>query len=164
MQMMLLVDHTKCTGCRLCEQACAVKHTGVNNPNRARIHIMKWPLQGVELPMLCVQCEQAPCIAACPKEALVLDQRLSRVAWDAQRCIGCRMCVMVCPLGAVGVDPGSRKVIKCDLCDGDPVCVRFCDPGALRFVATDSVDLTKKREAGVQLFEIMRKLPTAGKE
>ena len=44
---------------------------------------------------------------------------------------------------------------KCDLCDGDPGCVRFCDPGALQFVPASSVNLMKKRDAGVKLSEVM---------
>jgi len=48
-------------------------------------------------------------------------------------------------------------VIKCDLCDGDPTCVRFCDPGALQFVPIASVNLKKKRDAGQKLSEVMKK-------
>ena len=37
----LYIDHEKCTGCRLCELVCAVKHYGISNPERARIKVMK---------------------------------------------------------------------------------------------------------------------------
>jgi Fe-S-cluster-containing hydrogenase component 2 len=57
----------------------------------------------------------------------------------------------------MGIDAVSRQVIKCDLCDGDPVCVRFCDPGALQFLAASSVNLVKKRDAGLKLSEVMKK-------
>ncbi|MEE8392288.1 MAG: 4Fe-4S dicluster domain-containing protein [Anaerolineae bacterium] len=155
MDKILLVDHAKCTSCRLCEMVCSVKHTGVNNPTRSRIHVIRWPLDGFELPMLCQQCEDAPCIAVCPTDALSQDPAMSRVALDYDECIGCKMCVSACPFGAMGFDSVDRQVIKCDLCDGDPVCVRFCVPGALQFISASSVSLVKKRNAGLKLFEVM---------
>ena len=157
MEKILVVDHQKCTGCRLCEMVCSAKHTGVNSPNRSRIHVIKWPMEGFQLPMLCQQCEEAPCIAVCPKEALARDLTLGRVTLNYDLCIGCKMCVIACPFGGMGIDAVSRQVIKCDLCDGDPVCVRFCAPGALQFLPASSVSLVKKRDAGLKLSEVMKK-------
>jgi Fe-S-cluster-containing hydrogenase component 2 len=137
--------------------ACSVEHAKVNNPSRSRIHVIKWPLAGFQLPMLCQQCEEAPCIAVCPKNALSRDTTLDRVVLDYDLCIGCKICVTACPFGGMGIDPVARQVIKCDLCDGDPACVRFCDPEALQFVPASSVNLLKKRAAGLKLSEVMRK-------
>ena len=67
------------------------------------------------------------------------------------------MCVMACPFGGMGIDPVAQRMIKCDLCDGDPACVRFCDPHALEFVPVTSVHLKKKRDAGRKLSEVMGK-------
>jgi carbon-monoxide dehydrogenase iron sulfur subunit len=161
MEKVLAVDHEKCTGCRLCEMVCSVKHAGVNSPSRSRIHVIKWPFEGFELPMLCQQCEEAPCIAVCPKDALSQDSSLDRVALDYDLCIGCKMCVTACPFGGMGIDTVARQVIKCDLCDGDPACVRFCDPGALEFVPAASVHLKKKRAAGRKLSAVMTKAFTS---
>jgi Fe-S-cluster-containing hydrogenase component 2 len=136
---------------------CSVEHAGVNSPGRSRIHVIKWPMAGFELPMLCQQCEDAPCIAVCPKNALTRDSSLGRVVLDYDLCIGCKMCVIACPFGGMGIDTVARQVIKCDLCDGDPICVRFCDPGALQFVPASSVNLVKKRDAGLKLSEVMGK-------
>ncbi len=157
MEKILVVDHEKCTGCRLCEMVCSVKHTGVSDPTRSRIHIIKWPMEGFELPMLCQQCEEAPCIAVCPQDALSRDPIPGCVSVNYDLCIGCKMCVTACPFGGMGIDVVARQVIKCDLCDGDPVCVRFCDPGALQFVPATSVNLIKKREAGQKLSEVMKR-------
>lgn len=157
MEMMIVVDHSKCTGCRLCEMVCSAAHTGAINPTRSRVHVIKWPMEGFELPMLCQQCEQAPCMAVCPKDALFRDPVLSRVTLDYALCIGCRMCVTACPFGGMGIDTQDRRVIKCDLCDGDPLCVQFCDPGALQYLPASAVNLMKKRGAGLRLSEVMRK-------
>ncbi len=43
----LVVNHEKCTGCRLCELVCAVKHDGISNPARSRIKVMKWEPEGL---------------------------------------------------------------------------------------------------------------------
>jgi carbon-monoxide dehydrogenase iron sulfur subunit len=157
MEKILVVDHEKCTGCRLCEMVCSVEHARVNNPSRSRIHVIKWQWEGFELPMLCQQCEEAPCVAVCPKDALSHDSSLGRVVLDYDLCIGCKMCVTACPFGGMGIDIVARQVIKCDLCDGNPACARFCDPGALQFVPANSANLKKKREAGQRLSEVMRK-------
>jgi Fe-S-cluster-containing hydrogenase component 2 len=157
MEMTLVVDHEKCTGCRLCEIVCSVKHTGASNPSRSRIHVIKWPMEGLELPMLCQQCEDAPCVAVCPKDALSREDTLGRVVVDYDLCIGCKLCVTACPFGGMGIDAVARRVVKCDLCDGDPACVRFCDPGALQFVPAGEVSVRKKRDAGLRLSEVMRR-------
>ena len=143
----LSVDYERCTGCRLCELVCAVRHDGISNPVRSRIKVIKWEDQGVYVPMICQQCEDAPCIGACPVKALSRNEEMGRVEVDYDVCIGCRTCVSVCPFGAVTFNPIDRRVIKCDLCDGDPQCVRFCDVKALEFVTSDRLAEKKKRSA-----------------
>lgn len=157
MQKILIVDHEKCTGCRLCELVCSVKNAGVSNPSRARIHIIKWEMEGFELPMVCQQCESAPCMAVCPVDALSRDNDLERVVTDYDLCIGCKLCVAACPFGGMGIDTVARRVIKCELCDGDPICVAFCQPQALQYVPASTVNLRKKREAGLKFSELMRR-------
>lgn len=157
MGKMLVVDHNECTGCRLCEMVCSVKHSGVNNPVRSRIHIINWPGESFELPMFCPQCEEAPCIAVCPKDALTRDPILDRVTLDYDQCIVCKMCVIACPFGGIAVDSVDHRIIKCDLCDGDPACVHVCDPGALQYIPANLVSLKKKRDAGFNLTLRMRK-------
>jgi len=45
----------------------------------------------------------------------------------------------------------DRKVFKCDLCDGDPQCVRFCDIKAVEYVSADEVSIMKKRDAAARV-------------
>jgi anaerobic carbon-monoxide dehydrogenase iron sulfur subunit len=147
MSKALYINYEKCTGCRLCELVCAVKHDGISNPARSRIKVMKWEMEGLYIPMSCQQCQDAPCVNACPVKALSRDENLGRVAVDYDVCIGCRTCVSVCPFGAMSFNTIDRKVFKCDLCEGDPQCVRFCDRKAVDFVSPDEVSIEKKREA-----------------
>lgn len=153
----LRIDHEKCTGCRLCELVCAVRHDHISNPLRSRIRVIKWEAEGLYIPMTCQQCEDAPCVKACPVKALSRNDELGRVELDYEVCIGCRTCVSVCPFGAMHFVPSDHKVIKCDLCDGDPQCVRFCDVKALSYVDAGDVSLDKKRVAALRLHQADRK-------
>ncbi|HUU04198.1 MAG TPA: 4Fe-4S dicluster domain-containing protein [Myxococcota bacterium] len=153
----LRIDYEKCTGCRLCELVCSVKHDHVSNPERSRIRVIKWEAEGVYIPMTCQQCEDAPCVNACPAKALTRNQEMGRVEIDYDVCIGCRTCVSVCPFGAMNFVAADRRVIKCDLCDGDPQCVRFCDVEAITFVPASEVSHDKKRGAARRLQQAERK-------
>ena len=161
MAKVLMIDYEKCTGCRLCELVCSVKHEGVSNPARSRIQIVKWEMEGLYVPMVCQQCESPVCQTICPIAAVSRDETLGRVTIDYDRCIGCKMCVVVCPFGGRSFDTISKKVIECDLCDGDPQCVRFCETGALRFVDAREVSAIKQRAAAEKFSGIMRKIAAA---
>jgi len=149
----LYINYEKCTGCRLCELVCTVKHDGISNPMRSRIKVMKWEMEGLYIPMSCQQCQDAPCLNVCPVKAISRDEELARVMVDYDVCIGCRSCVSVCPFGAMNFNVIDKKVFKCDLCDGDPQCVRFCDRKAVEFVSPDEVSIEIKREAASRMFQ-----------
>jgi Fe-S-cluster-containing hydrogenase component 2 len=87
----------------------------------------------------------------CPVKAISRDEKYSRVMVDQTKCIGCRSCVAVCPFGAMNFNILDRKVFKCDLCDGDPQCVRFCDMKAVDFMEADRVSISKKRAAAEKI-------------
>ena len=153
----LYIDYHKCTGCRLCELVCAVSHDGISNPTRSRIRVMKWEAEGLYIPMSCQQCEDAPCMNVCPVRAISRDDRLGRIYVDYDACIGCRSCVGVCPFGAMNFNTIDKQVFKCDLCDGDPQCVRFCEVKAVDFIEADEVCTSKRRNAA-------ERVSAAGKE
>ena len=156
MRKMLVIDHHKCTGCRSCEMACSVSHGQASSPAKSAIRIVKSEGEGLSVPVVCQQCEDAPCVAICPVEAISRDPESDALVVDASLCVGCQMCVVACPFGALVLDRDRRQVIKCDLCGGtEPWCVRFCGTGALAFEAPAAVSLRKQRAAGRNLLEIM---------
>jgi carbon-monoxide dehydrogenase iron sulfur subunit len=157
MDKVLVVDFEKCTGCRECELACSIMHEGVSNPDRSRIKIIKWEWEGRYVPMTCQQCESAPCMEICPVKAISRDENLNRVMVDYDTCIGCRMCVAVCPFGAMKFDDRSKRVIKCDLCGGDPQCVRFCETDAIQYLDAGEQSAIKQKEAADKLYHVTKK-------
>jgi Fe-S-cluster-containing hydrogenase component 2 len=147
----LYIDYQKCTGCRTCELVCAVQHDGCSNPTRSRIKVVKWEARGLYIPMSCQQCQDAPCLNICPVKAISKDEELGRVMVDYDTCIGCRSCVSICPFGAISFNVIDKMVFKCDLCDGDPQCVRFCDVKAVDFVEENDVSILKTRSAAEKI-------------
>ena len=130
-----------CTGCRTCEIACAVEHSASKSlyvtlfetpPPRKLIDVQF--CDGVKLPLNCRNCAEPDCLFACKSGAISKDLRSGEVQINLDKCVGCWMCVMVCPFGAVHPDSDRAKAAKCDLCRGrsaGPVCVQSCPTKAL---------------------------------
>ncbi len=144
MSRMLVVDPAKCTNCRLCEMACSLQATGAFAPTQSRIKVYVFAEEFRHIPLACFQCADAPCVKVCPANALQQGDGLVRFVKEA--CIGCRMCMLVCPFGVIAFDPAARVIAKCDTCGGDPECVRFCIAGALEFRESALAGVPKGRE------------------
>lgn len=129
------VDASKCCGCRMCELACSTAHSSDNtvNPKESRIRVLIEHRENVNQPQVCIQCEEHPCLAACPVGAISMDPELDIPIVDMEACIGCRACVKACPYGFMFFDEKHKKALKCDLCGGDPECVKSCGVKALSF-------------------------------
>ncbi len=152
----IVVDHEKCTGCRLCEVVCSVFHTGSSNPARSRIKIVKWEDSGTYLPTTCMNCEKPFCVEVCPTKACHKEADQQRVVIDKDKCIGCKTCIVACPFGAPLFDNVERVSIKCDYCDGDPQCVNFCQTKAVDYVDADRINANKKRDVSFKFYELTR--------
>jgi carbon-monoxide dehydrogenase iron sulfur subunit len=152
----LVIDHEKCTGCRACELACSVFHTGASNPSRSRIKVIKWEWEGLYLPMTCQNCEKPFCVEVCPTKACHVDPGMNRVLIDSNICIGCKTCILACPFGAPLFDTVERVTVKCDYCDGDPQCVRFCEVNAIKYVDASQTSKDKQFNAAERLINALR--------
>jgi Fe-S-cluster-containing hydrogenase component 2 len=148
----IFAEPEKCIGCLNCELACAASHMGVDLDTAYDMG-----LKGVELihrnevvklgnltaPMQCMQCEDAPCLKACPIEIIKMENGFVKIYEDD--CIGCRSCAIVCPFGAITMSPRDNKdprtnslvAMKCDLCGGEEgkqACINVCPTDAISLI------------------------------
>ncbi len=155
----IVLDYTKCTGCRTCEAICSfVNEKGEFNPMKSRIRVVRTVEDQIlrSLPVFCLQCEEAYCMAVCPAGAITVSDAGARVVIE-EKCIGCRLCEVACPVGASAVDPDKAVAIKCSLCDGDPNCVKYCFTGALQVVPAERVGKARARQKADKFLEILQR-------
>lgn len=173
MNRFIIADPQKCIGCRTCEIACVMAHSlsqDISQLNTTtftpRLHVIK--SVNLSTPVLCRQCEDAPCANVCPNGAIVRSGDAIQVMQE--QCIGCKTCVVACPYGAmeVVVKPLFRQnaaamtavadkaeAHKCDLCQGraeGPACQEVCPTKALLTVDRDrlkEMNVEKRRRAAL---------------
>jgi len=121
----IMRDYRQCSGCRTCEVACSLYHEGKIWPEASRIRVFML-VPGAEVPHLCAQCHDYPCLKSCPVDAISWDEKLGRVLVDKKKCISCSKCITACPGNVPFLHPGDNKATICNLCDGDPQCVKIC--------------------------------------
>ena len=132
-----------CSGCRLCELACAIEHFGVNNPKKGAVQvIVTYPHPVLRMPIVCTQCKAPACADACPVGALTRVDDV--VELDTEECISCMKCVEACPFGAMYVHGDVTHPIKCDMCGGQPKCVAKCPKGAIRLIPEQVLGESKR--------------------
>jgi Fe-S-cluster-containing hydrogenase component 2 len=145
----ILVRAELCSGCLACEVACVAWHEGGFGTAPSRIRVVKIEDAGVDHPHVCRLCRRAPCVDACPTEALHRDETLGAVLLRSEDCIGCSACVDACPFGVATLHPETSLALICDLCDGDPACVKRCATGALRYDTIGTGARTKREKLTV---------------
>lgn len=143
----MILDVERCTGCHACSVACKVENqvplgnfrTKVYYHDHGRFPRMKRDF----LPVVCMQCADAPCLQACPTGSIVrLENGIVHINQDT--CRGFGKCEDACPYGAVYVDPQRNVADKCNFCEHrlevgmEPACVETC-PGEV-FVFGDLND------------------------
>ena len=129
------IDLRKCIGCHACTIACKSEHdipVGVNRCWVKTVEKGTFPqTQRLFFPVLCNQCEDAPCMNICPTSAL-FRRRDGIVDLNGDSCIGCRACMAACPYDQLFIDPNTRTAEKCNFCANrvenklEPACVSVC--------------------------------------
>ncbi|RLI28261.1 4Fe-4S dicluster domain-containing protein [Candidatus Bathyarchaeota archaeon] len=118
-------DYERCSGCRRCEIVCSIRHEGRIWPEASRVRVFM-PIPGLEIPHLCTQCPGYPCVEACPFDALLVDKNTGAVIVDRDKCTGCGKCIGACPGQVPFIHPRDGYAVICDLCGGEPECVKVC--------------------------------------
>ncbi len=169
----IVVRVDRCVGCHTCELACALAHSEPAGSKRIkassteldwgrlhslsrsgmrpgyRLNVEAYAKRAV--PIHCLHCDDAACLAACPTGAIFRAGESGPVLYDSERCIGCRMCVQACPFGVIQVHPNAKGVLKCDLCidrladHREPACVESCPTKALLFVEEEQENKSKRQ-------------------
>ena len=145
MQKSLHIIAERCTGCLQCEMACSFEADGVFNPSRSRIKVFPLHEEGRFVPYTCTQCADAWCVKACPVDAIVINLETGARVVLENVCVGCKVCTIACPFGTINYSQATGKVIKCDLCGGDPECVKACPTEAILYVDADWTGYDKMR-------------------
>ena len=140
--MKRIVAHEEhCIGCRLCEIHCLVQRSRSKKIIKAFRSERKTIVPGVKVEeaghvsfaLQCRHCADARCLEACMTGAMHRDPESGVVLCDTDKCVGCWMCIMVCPVGAVARGADQQVASKCDLCLGEemPACVANCPNEAI---------------------------------
>jgi len=139
----MVMDTRRCIGCHSCTAACKVNNELptdiIYNPVTTVGPTGVFPdLHMSNLPLICMHCENTPCVDACPTGASIRrDDGIVYV--DDPKCVGCLSCVMACPYGARVKNHDTGAVQKCDFCkdrvaEGKlPHCVKTCHQKARVF-------------------------------
>lgn len=154
------VDAAKCTSCNLCVIACKDEHTGSahlpwteKQPDTGHFWVDIVSREGgqtprvsvINMPMFCQHCDDAPCIKACPEDAISKRQD-GLVTIDPETCNGCRLCQDACPYDVIYYNEVLDVAQKCTGCahrvdEGlEPRCAEICPHEAIQFVEVDSID------------------------
>ena len=145
MAKVLMIHPDRCTGCHSCTLACSFFHENEFRPTVSRVHVFSWERESISVPMMCQHCEDAPCVSVCPTGAMHRNEATTWVEWDTNLCIRCKMCTIACPFGNVVYDGVTNNIIKCDMCSGDPECVKFCPNKALEYADDTSAVRSRKK-------------------
>ncbi len=129
------IDLRKCIGCHACTIACKAEHQIPVGSHRCWVKTVEkgtFPdTRRFFFPVLCNQCEEAPCVRICPTRAL-FKRRDGIVDLNSGSCIGCRACMEACPYDQLFIDPNTHTAEKCNFCANRvennllPSCVSVC--------------------------------------
>ena len=142
----LTFDQSKCDGCKLCQGICALRKTGEVRLPEARVRIQTEPILRAAY---CQHCAEPTCVTACMR-GIISKGEDGRVVRKTEDCFRCAACAVMCPVGAVVLDRQENAFVTCDLCGGDPLCVKVCPRGAIKYEDVEAA-IEEKRNRYAQM-------------
>lgn len=145
----LVIDQSRCIGCRACVQAC--EECGTHR-GRSMIHLEEIDRAQTTqtAPMVCMHCEDPTCAEVCPADAIKQNEDGVVQSSLKPRCIGCSNCVLACPFGVPKYYAELDQMMKCDLCYDRssvgvaPMCASVCPSDALWFGTPEAFARTRR--------------------
>lgn len=142
MVQILLTDPENCDGCNECIEACEK----VNKDSTIFLHKTNKGYQAV----VCQQCVDPACARGCFRDAILREQGVVKI--DQEACTGCKLCMLMCPLGAISYS--EEGMLKCDQqCISSPGetphCVAACDRDCLE--ALDVKEFATEMQKGFEM-------------
>ena len=135
-----VIDHTRCIGCHACTTACKSENEVPLSVTRTYVKYVDagyFPQARRSFQVTrCNQCEDAPCVTACPTAAM-FRRSDGIIDFDKSICIGCKACIAACPYDAIFINPDDKSAEKCNFCAHrldvglEPACVVVCPTQAL---------------------------------
>jgi formate dehydrogenase iron-sulfur subunit len=149
MSKSLLIDVTKCIGCRSCEAACKAQNNLPENGDTdltATTYTRVMERGDRFVRKMCRHCQNPTCVSVCPVGAMQ-KTAFGPVIYDEDKCIGCRYCMAACPFQIPRYEWSSAfpRVRKCILCKDrvakglQTACADACPTGATKFGDRDDL-------------------------
>jgi len=127
-----------CRWCKACELVCSIHHEGVFRPTASRIRMLLDQFEADMQAVMCRQCRNPRCLLACPEDAITVDEETGARIIVPELCTACGLCREAClfdfPDLILRHDEQAGTYVKCDLCDGEPECVKVCPTDALKMI------------------------------
>ena len=151
----ILVEVNRCVGCKSCALACAVEHSQSKSlfgalQERPLPHprVFVEAADNLKAPLQCRHCEDAPCVSVCVYGAMKQEKESGTVQHIREKCLGCWMCVMVCPFGVIAREEDRKMALKCDRCPEleRPACVEACPTRALTFTEVEEAEKARRKK------------------
>lgn len=153
------INPKNCVGCRNCEMACSFAQSGETCIREdSNIKVNYYAEDRFVMPITCFHCEEAWCMNVCPANAISRNEETGAVVIDKSRCAGCKMCMLACPYGNIHFDHEKLVSRKCDLCGGDPECVKHCIGGALKYEEIEETVENKRMSLDKKLAHFIKNL------
>ena len=154
MKYVMIVDTNRCSLCYACVVACKDEFVGnpyppYSYPQPDKDHswislleVEKGSYPNVKvypIPVLCMHCDKAPCITACPIPDCIYKTKGGVAIIDSSKCNGCKSCIDACPYGVISFNDDKNICQKCTFCihrleqGKSPACVDACPSDVFLF-------------------------------
>lgn len=168
----------RCTACRACQIACknwnqlpgtkTMNQGSFENPvdlafsTYTKIKFNEYDkdygIKWLFLKKQCLHCTEATCMIVCPSEGALYKTPEGAVAFNPDRCIGCKYCVMTCPFEIPKFNEATQKIGKCHLCTERiahgliPACAYACPTKSIVYGDRDTLIAEAKAKGAAYIY------------